>query len=243
MRDDCRILCVDDEETFLRSTVDLLRREGYPCDAASDVATAIALAEDHDYDLVIADIKMPGNADLEFVHRLALRGDGLSVILVTGYPSVASAARSVELPVVAYLVKPFDFEQLLQKIRIVARRAEVRRAVRDELARVREYRRGLARIEADLSEQRRDGYTSSLNTLVGVTLRNIVDGLCQLHRMIERTQAAEIQGECAHWAPVHEGQWREALHDAVATLERTRGSFKSKELGNLRKRLEELLKA
>ena len=237
----CRILFVDDEETFLHSTADLLRREGCECDAAGDVRTALALLDASEYDLVIADIKMPGNDDLDFVRQLSLRGDGISVILVTGYPSIATAAHSVELPVVAYLVKPFDFELLLEKVELVARRAEVRRAIRDELARLQEYRRGLTRIDAGLAEQPRVAYAASLQALVGVTLRNIVDGLCQLHRLIEKTQAAETQGELTHWVPALDGQWREALHDAVTTLERTRGAFKSKELGNLRKRLEELL--
>ena len=49
--------------------------------------------------------------------------------------------------------------------------------------------------------------------------------------------------ELKHWAPVLSGDMREALRDAVATLERTRGAFKSKELGNLRRRLESLLNA
>jgi DNA-binding response OmpR family regulator len=48
-----RILITDDEETFLNSTADLLRREGYECDCASDAETAIGMLKTSRYDLLI----------------------------------------------------------------------------------------------------------------------------------------------------------------------------------------------
>ena len=239
MAEEFRILFVDDEETFLCSTVALLCREDFDCDGAPDVATALEMLAIRPYDLVIADIKMPGNADLGFIRQLSQLSDTLSVILVTGHPSIASAIQSVELPVVAYLVKPFDFQELLAKVRSVEQRSNVQRLVRDELKRLHQYREGLLHIEADLNQLPRAGHASSLQALVGVTLRGIVDGLADLHRVIAATQDAEL--ELKNWAPAISSDMRDALRDAVATLEHTRGAFKSKELGNLRKRLEGLL--
>ncbi len=240
MADEFRILFVDDEETFLCSTVALLCREDFDCDGAPDVATALEMLALRPYDLVIADIKMPGNAKLEFVRQLSRLSDTLSVILVTGHPSIASAIQSVELPVVAYLVKPFDFEELLAKVRSVEQRANVQRLVRDELKRLHQYREGLLHIEADLNQRPRAGHASSLQALVGITLRGIVDGISDLHRVIAATEG-DAELELKNWAPAISSDMREALRDAVSTLERTRGAFKSKELGNLRKRLEGLL--
>ncbi len=91
-----RILFVDDEQTFLHSTVDLLRRMGHECDGTSDVAEACQWLEVNDYDLAITDINIPGNVNLEFVQRLAAYRHGLPVILVTAYPSIDSAIHSVE---------------------------------------------------------------------------------------------------------------------------------------------------
>ena len=111
-----RILIADDEEIFLNSMADLLRREGYECGCAPNAIVAAELLRSNDYDLLIADIKMEGNFELEFIQDLPQIATGMPVILVTGYPSMKSAIQSVQLPVVAYLVKPFEFKELLEQV-------------------------------------------------------------------------------------------------------------------------------
>src|SRR4030042_1592190 len=111
-----RILIADDEETFRNSIADLLRRGGYQCDCAPDAIVAAELLRSADYDLLIADIKMEGNFELEFIRELPQIAEGMPVILVTGYPSLRSAIESIQLPVAAYLVKPFEFEELLVQV-------------------------------------------------------------------------------------------------------------------------------
>src|SRR5574341_1431460 len=112
-----RILFADDEETFLRASCDLLRREGYACDGVPDASAAAQKLRVEKYDLLIADIKMPGNAELEFIQEVPKITDGLPVILVTGYPSTYTAIKSIQLPVMAYLPKPVDFGELLNQVR------------------------------------------------------------------------------------------------------------------------------
>jgi DNA-binding NarL/FixJ family response regulator len=111
------ILIADDEENFLHTTAALLQREGYRCSCAVDAATSTAMMQAEHYDLLITDIKMPGNSDLELVDYLARSSYKVPVILVTAYPSVESAVRSLQLSVVAYLIKPFDLHELLTAIR------------------------------------------------------------------------------------------------------------------------------
>jgi DNA-binding NtrC family response regulator len=241
MVDAFRILFVDDEETFLFSTADLLRREGYQCDCVSDVAQAYPLLKQADFDLVIADIKMPGNSELEFVRQLAALAEGVPIILVTGYPSIASAVQSIELPVMAYLVKPFNIQDLLAKVELAVRHAGLHRAVRRELARLQEYRQGLVHIETRMQQPPRGSQEQPLQAFVGMTLRNIVDGLTSLHQLAEAAGEQE-SGVTRSWPAVVPQDLREVLRDTIATLERTKSAFKSKELGELRKRLESLLK-
>ena len=111
-----RILIADDEEIFLNSMADLLRQAGYQCDCAPDAIVAAELLRGAEYDLLIADIKMEGNFELEFIQDLPQIATGMPVILVTGYPSMKSAIQSVQLPVVAYLIKPFEFKELLEQV-------------------------------------------------------------------------------------------------------------------------------
>lgn len=82
-----------------------------------DGLRALGLLATRRYELLIADLQMPGNTQFELVEQLEQIAPEVPVILVTGYPTLASAIRAVELPVVAYLVKPFDFDELLKHVR------------------------------------------------------------------------------------------------------------------------------
>lgn len=235
---DFRVLFADDEETFLYSTSELLRRAGYTCDSALDTHAARALLQQHRYDLVITDLKMPGNHELQFARQLAQLSDSLSIILVTGHPSLSSAIESLELPVVAYLIKPFEFQDLLAKVRTAAERSRVRRAVDSEITRLKEYRQDLSQVQTSLEEFPRTSPTQSMQALVGLTLRSVAEGLANLQDLVRQSQVG-ADDKAASSMP---RELEQALHDTVATLERTKSAFKSKELGELRKRLEVLLK-
>jgi len=126
-----RILLADDEENFLMATKEILQDQGYQCDCAADAATAAKMLESAEYDLLISDIKMPGNDELEFIETLPQLAEGMPVILVTGYPSTKTAIHSVELPVVAYIAKPFNYDDLLEKMQSSIKSFRVFRIARD----------------------------------------------------------------------------------------------------------------
>ena len=111
-----RILIADDEPTFLSSTAELLRGEGFTVDAVGNGEGALKAITTAPYDLMITDLEMPGNADLDLVRQVAHVSGGLPIIIITGFPSVRSAVASIELPVAAYLVKPVHFPELLQRV-------------------------------------------------------------------------------------------------------------------------------
>lgn len=121
-----RILLADDEETFRSSVAVLLRREGYQCDVAATGTEAAQMLGQAQYDLLVTDLRMPGNTDLELL-RAATSAGVLPVIVVTAYPSVPTAVEALRCAVVDYLVKPFDFEELLRAVR---RALETRKAAR-----------------------------------------------------------------------------------------------------------------
>ena len=93
MTDLDRISVADDDEAFLHSTADLLRREGYECSCASDAETAAEMLRADEYALLISDIKMSGNSQLEFIQELPRIAKNMQIILMTGYPSLDSAIR------------------------------------------------------------------------------------------------------------------------------------------------------
>ena len=97
-----RILIADDEETFRSSTADLLRRDGYECNCVPDAGEAVKELREGSYDLLIADIHMPGNPELELVREIPVIAEGMPVLLVTGYPSANSAIEAIKLNVTAF---------------------------------------------------------------------------------------------------------------------------------------------
>jgi DNA-binding NtrC family response regulator len=112
------ILIADDDETFLQSTADLLRREEYVCDCASDAGAVIEILRLARYDLLITDINMPGNTGLELIKNLPENAEGMPVILVTGNHLINTEIQSLQPPVVACMRKPLDFDKLLAQVRI-----------------------------------------------------------------------------------------------------------------------------
>ena len=122
-----RLLLADDEETFRTSVAVLLRREGYQCDVAGSMQEAARELSQRRYDLLITDLRMPGNADLELLKAATGAGAVLPIIVVTAYPSIPTAIEALRCAVVDYLVKPFEFEVLL---RAVHRALETRKAAR-----------------------------------------------------------------------------------------------------------------
>ena len=121
------ILVADDEETVLRTTAALLGEEGYECDIARDACEVRDLLDKGDYDLLIADWKMPGNVNLEIVHAVEAAGRRVPVIVITGYPQLGQAVRAQGLTVFEEILKPYEFEDLLDAVR---RGVEAGRAAR-----------------------------------------------------------------------------------------------------------------
>lgn len=238
-----RVLIADDEVIFLESTGDLLRREGYECDCVPDADAAVQRLQEGQYDLLIADIKMPGNPELELIHRIPQLAPGMPVILVTGYPSLRSAVQSVNLPVVAYLIKPVSLEELLKHVREHTERCRMYRAVReaqqhvqgwiDELDKLEQVMRTPAKVE--------DG-DLPVDAFVSLTIRNIVGSLADLRRVVDAmTKGRDEPAEALYSLP-QPTRLMAAIEETIGVLQKTKSAFKSKDLGELRKKLEGLVK-
>ncbi len=237
-----RILLADDEDTFLQSTADLLRREGYRCDCVPSAARAVQMLSDNEYDLLIADVKMPGNSELELVRNLPSISENVPVILVTGYPLLNSAIQSVNLRVEAYLVKPLDFDELLGNVRIAVEHCRVYRFVRSLKQRLRYWYDGLRDVEELLKNNSQNALPVSVETFLELTFQNIVGALADLKHLTGSLAVHEREEEVCH---LFNCPRLKSLSDGVAetidTLQKTKSSFKSRDLGEMRRRLDELV--
>ena len=237
-----QILLADDEEPFARSTVKLFEKHGYACDWAPDAATAMGHLKAQSYDVVVADIRMPGNPQLEFIHEISRWDDRPPVILITGYPSMESAVDAVGLPVVAYLIKPFEFDELLGRVRDAQKLKWAKRAVEAARATDNQWREELERVEQGLPDGREAGAPVPVDTLVELTIRRAYDSLKSLHDL-NRVMASPggSADMCELVGCPRLGELKAVIKEAVDTLEETKSSFKSRRIKELREKLETVL--
>ncbi len=238
-----RILVADDNETFLRSTTEMLRREGYECDCSPDAETAMRMIETSRYDLLIADIHMPGNSDLELVKKIPKIAQGMPTILVTGNASVDTATQSIHLPVVAYMTKPFDPDKLLMHIRNSIKQYKAYCSVESSSQRLQEWQKDLMSIKQLISNASESAGSLPINAFFKLTFQNIAGSLLDLEHLIEGVdKESGEQHACNLLDCPSITKLKNGLTESVEVLKKTRNSFKSKELGKLREKLDMIIK-
>ena len=111
-----RVLVADDEESIRELLARTLALAEYDVETVGDARAALDRLRMADYDLLIADLRMPGMDGLLLVREARRMHPTLSVIIITGYSTEASAIEAVNLGVVGYLVKPFRVPQVLSAV-------------------------------------------------------------------------------------------------------------------------------
>jgi len=118
-----RVLVVDDDPKIVSLLKRGLAYEGYTVDTASDGTEALAKAREREPDLVILDIMMPGIDGVEVSRRLRQGGD-VPILMLTAKGTVADRVAGLDSGADDYLVKPFDFDELLARVRALLRRRQ-----------------------------------------------------------------------------------------------------------------------
>jgi excisionase family DNA binding protein len=108
-----RVLVVDDEASIRDLLAKTLALAEYDVDAAADASTALTRVRGAEYDLLIADLRMPGMDGLALIRQVKKIRAELPVIIITGFSSEASAIEAVNLGVAGYLRKPFRVPEVL----------------------------------------------------------------------------------------------------------------------------------
>ncbi len=111
------ILIVDDEDSVRDSLYNWFIEDGYRVECAEDAKKALSILETEEFDIVLADIKMPGMDGLEMLKRIkAIRKDSI-VIIMTAFATVNTAVQALKDGAYDYVTKPFDPDDLSHLIR------------------------------------------------------------------------------------------------------------------------------
>lgn len=122
-----RILIVEDEEKIARFVTLELEHEGYQVEHAADGRTAVDLALERDYDLILLDVLLPQLNGMEVLRRVRKHKD-VPVIMVTARDAVMDKVAGLDAGADDYLTKPFAIEEPPARIRVALKRAEAVRA-------------------------------------------------------------------------------------------------------------------
>lgn len=122
-----RILIVEDEEKIARFVTLELEHEGYQVEHAADGRTAVDLALERNYDLILLDVLLPQLNGMEVLRRVRKHKD-VPVIMVTARDAVMDKVAGLDAGSDDYLTKPFAIEELFARIRVALKRSEAVRA-------------------------------------------------------------------------------------------------------------------
>lgn len=113
-----KILILDDEELIIRTLAKLLEKNGYEVMVVKNGEDAVAMAEAEDFDLIISDIRMPGMNGLEAMKTI-YKNKKIPTIFITGYADPVLEEEAKQADAVAYIYKPFDLSELMEKVKAV----------------------------------------------------------------------------------------------------------------------------
>ncbi|WP_319501564.1 sigma-54 dependent transcriptional regulator [uncultured Draconibacterium sp.] len=126
MKTSISILIVDDEESVRDSLYNWFIEDGYEVDSAANAKEALSKIESGKFDIILADIKMPGMDGLEMHRRIKEFDSAAIVIVMTAFASVETAVQALKDGAFDYITKPFDPDDLSHLIRNAARQISLR---------------------------------------------------------------------------------------------------------------------
>ena len=117
-----KILLAEDEVDLNNVVTRYLKKNGYSVDSVLDGEEALDYLEYSEYDLVILDIMMPKVDGFEVIKKLRDKGNHTSILMLTARDNADDKVKGLDLGADDYIVKPFDFNELMARIRAVVRR-------------------------------------------------------------------------------------------------------------------------
>src|SRR5512135_3146240 len=115
------ILIVDDEESVRDSLFNWFIEDGYRVECAENAKKALSILESDSYDIILADIKMPGMDGLEMLKRIKALKKETIIIVMTAFATVDTAVQALKDGAYDYVTKPFDPDDLSHLIRNAAK--------------------------------------------------------------------------------------------------------------------------
>ena len=155
------VLIVEDEQNIVDILAFNLSREGYDTMEAYDGVTGLQLALEHNPDLILLDLMLPGMNGFEVCRRIRETGSTIPVLMLTAREEEADKVMGLELGADDYITKPFSMRELLARVKTNIRRSNMAPAVSVAPVKMESDKRLV--IDKGMSAVRKDGKTLDLS--------------------------------------------------------------------------------
>jgi DNA-binding NtrC family response regulator len=138
--DQPKILVIDDEQAAVRNVQHILSKEGCEVITTQSGQNALKLLEQHSFDLVLTDLRMPNVDGMEILRRTKELLPDTEVIMITGYATVSSAISAIKMGAYHYVIKPYKIDEVRKVVREALEKQRLRREnqeLREQLSKVR----------------------------------------------------------------------------------------------------------
>lgn len=117
-----KILVIEDDSSLQNIITKRLRTEGYEVDNCFDGESGFDYADAIEYDCIILDLMLPKLNGIELMKKLRAKGNKTNILILTAKDSIEDRVKGLNAGADDYLVKPFAFDELLARIRVLMRR-------------------------------------------------------------------------------------------------------------------------
>ena len=117
-----RLLLVEDDELLGKAVKAGLKQGGYTVDWLSDGESALQALATDEFDVMVLDIGLPGLSGLDVLQRLRKEQNDIPVMILTAYDAVSDRVSGLDAGADDYLIKPFDLDEMLARLRAITRR-------------------------------------------------------------------------------------------------------------------------
>lgn len=240
-----KILLAGTVDTDLINLTQRLEQSGHHCLSANDHDTAIEMLGASNFDLLVNQLHRDGAPDLDVVRAREPLNRGIPTIILTDSPTLESATEAIQLAVTAYLIKPCDTGELFRTIEECIGKTRSRRACFDILERMDSWSREMGSVEKYLRSSHEEAPDSvDIKTFVPLTMGRILGSLMDLKALLDVAAEKDSGREACHLLACPRLHACHALiGETIGTLEKTKNYFKSRDLHELRVRLEEFLRS